>query len=180
MKRLISFLIIFLSINVISNGKMKIEQNLYNKATHELSIKTSWYSFSTNNEKIPNIHIRFIYDKNEEFIEIKHITNEIVSISHFHYIQFKTEKNKTYKALADKSYIADKGNGSIGYAGSHAIGINSVYNSDFIWLHDYLPLSLIIETNEKNIEIKLPKKVAKDIQKLYQLFFKTIEKNYKK
>lgn len=137
MKRVLTFLLILLSILAV-DAKIKIDENSVNKVTNERVIKTGWYSFNTSkNRKVPNIHLRFIYEHGEEFLEIKHIIDGITVINQHQQLVIKTDKNQALYATNISNVYSKPGEGAIGYAGSHALGFTVKYNADFIMLYEY-------------------------------------------
>lgn len=182
MKKIVCLLLMALmGILSCSSAKLKIEKDMVDKVTKDRIIETCWYSFpSSKNKTIPDINIRFVYKHGEEYMEIRYVVNNDVTVNQHSSLIIKTEQNQTFYGEAIEKSYSKTGDGAVGYAGSHALGLAVNYNSDFIWMHDYLIQSLILETTSKRIEIKVEKKYAKDLKKLYQKLFEKIEKHYKK
>lgn len=182
MKKL--FLIAFFTLASLFNfadAKIKIETSKVNKTTKELTIETSWHSFSTDDKKsLPNMHIRFIYSHGHEFMELKYISNANTNVNTNDKITVVLDKNKEIMGHTIHQSSATVGGGSIDYIGCHSLGINLMYLGDFKELLLVQPKEFKIETSDKTIVIKIPKYAKKDIQKLYKLFFNKVNKEYTK
>ena len=171
MKKILGIIMLFLMSILPLDAKIKIQKDVVDKVTKERVIETDWYSFSTTgNKNFSDVHLRFRYDDGVEYLEIKHVLGEDVTIRKNHKVLINCENNTFYSKIIDST--SQVGDGSIGYAGSHIKGINVVCGFDYIWLLYNTPKSIHIETTNKRIDLKIEKKVGKDIVKLYKLFLK--------
>lgn len=170
-----------LTVSFCIDAKIKIERNQVDKVTKERVIETSWYSFSLNDKKtLPDIHVRFVYNRGLEYMEIRYILGENITINNNYKLHIEGDSKSKMSADAVYFVTSSIGGGSIDYIGCHTLGFASVYTADFSWFIDNKPHTLKIETSNRSLEVKLPKSVKKDLQKLYKTFFETVKKNYNK
>ena len=170
-----------LAVFVCAEAKVKVEKNQIDRATKERVIETSWHSFSTDEKKsLPNVHMRFVYKQGLEFLEIKYAVGESYFVNKNYRLHILSDSKAKMSADAVQPISSTVGGGAIDYVGCHVLGISPIYTADFSWLIDNKPSILRIETTTDIVEIKLPKSIKSDMQKLYKVFFETVRKNYNK
>lgn len=182
LQRAICFVLVVLCATLSVDAKIKIKTNTVDKATKDRIIETEWHSFSAEGVKssVPEIHFRFRYAGGVEYFELRYANNEQIMIMQNYKLRIVPEKGKEYLVDAVSHSVSTIGGGSIDYGHSHKLGFSAVYTGDFIWLLDNKPAILRIETTTRTVDIKLPKGIRKDMQKMFKIFYEKINKHYNK
>jgi len=164
----------------ISMFGQKIEKSQIDNFTGEKVVYTSWERIKMGKGATGenNLLFMFRHENNTNYLHLKWITAEILSVLDDARIMFKFNDNSIITLNSIYSVVASRGGGVNGLSWSNAIGLEAIYKGSEIggFAKQLVVTQMRIYTTKGYVDIDLNDKDAQKINRAFQLLLSEVKK----
>lgn len=168
MKNFRQLLLVICLLPLLANA-MKIETDEVDEFTGNRTVITSWEGICGK-----YVHIRFRMQNGIQVLDFKLFYDNAIVIADDCKLMFKSTTDEIGTFLPIGIYSGTKGGGAVGISGSGSWGISAKYKGDLSYFANNTAKLMRIYATDFYLDKKLSESDGKKLQRLYELFSKTI------
>ena len=168
MKNLRQLFLVICLLPLLANA-MKIEKDEIDEFTGNRTVITSWEGICGK-----YVHIRFRMQNGIQLLDFKLVCDGAIVIENQGKLMLKSTSDEIGTFLSNGIYSGSRGGGAVGISGSGHWGIFATYKGDLSFFADNTAKLMRVYATDFYIDKKLSESDGKKLQRLYELFSKTI------